>query len=674
MHNRINQINVESEVECIPIVDMETPALLCLRFDQFIKSTSPFKIESLVTKLVQKLHSFEYEANEAEQGAWRYSLPALSTFLQECDLGDDVLVFIEYLLPVTNERVDCLVLGNDGKQDVAIVFELKQWSPTGISQQPRSGLYNVSSKYSVRHPSEQADGYRTAIESHIDLGEIKPTVVQAYVLLHNWCDLNNSLLALDGKATEAMKRAPLIDANGSRRKSAIDSITALKLILPDCAERIIRPKVTFSRSLFLDLQDMLKGSFSFVLTDEQQTVYQHLIAFLHEAAQSAANGVKYHLVIEGGVGTGKSLLAFQLFKHWIDQNNTAFYMVGSKALVTNLIAKGQKISPFVGYFNLANKIFNKGHDPDKTIMIFDEAHRVKKPADFEVAMKAARFCVFFIDPRQVVLPSENGSSEMLLGIAEKLNKFNSEKKIEIKHLIYKRNLKIQVRCRGGNPYINWLAEVIYAEKQALSPHNWKSYEVAVFDTPNDLEHALLLKSMDNHSARMVAGYCWKWSDPNSSRSPSGRFKLVEDVKIGDWSAPWNEKPPEMYGLKQSLEDAEQHPYYLWATGAFTREVGCIYTAQGLEFDYVGVIIGPDLVWNAQQGAWEGYLQKSEDYTLKNGFGATNAPNPTEILKNIYWVLSTRGVKGTFFYSQDADTRAYLKTCLLAAVAPNCVVQ
>jgi uncharacterized protein len=150
---------------------------------------------------------------------------------------------------------------------------------------------------------------------------------------------------------------------------------------------------------------------------------------------------------------------------------------------------------------------------------------------------------------------------------------------------------------------------------------------------------------------LVAGFCWPWSDPLPDRS------LVPDVKIDSWRRPWNEKPPEQRKPAGPTPRADRHPYYLWANDpSRIREIGCIYSAQGFEFDYCGVIIGPDLIW--RNGQWVSEKQATADPALMRRRLTPEAR--LELVAQTYRVLLTRGIKGTFIYSTDPETQELLK--------------
>lgn len=144
------------------------------------------------------------------------------------------------------------------------------------------------------------------------------------------------------------------------------------------------------------------------------------------------------------------------------------------------------------------------------------------------------------------------------------------------------------------------------------------------------------------TARMAAGFCWPWSDPKNG-------SLVPDVVIGDWRRPWNVKGERSVG---GLPAAS-----LWATDpAGFGQVGCIYTAQGFEYDYAGVIIGPDMVW--RDGAWVTDRQASKDPVFRRTGDATDADIDL-LIRHVYKVLLTRGLAGVVIYSVDQETREFL---------------
>ena len=187
-------------------------------------------------------------------------------------------------------------------------------------------------------------------------------------------------------------------------------------------------------------------------------------------------------------------------------------------------------------------------------------------------MAAARVPVFLLDQNQVVRPGEMGTVEDIERHARSLG-------LDVHRI----QLDEQFRCGGSELYIQWVLRLLALEPGGPIPWEDDSFALEVVDSPQEMEHRLRGKLGDGYGARMTAGYCWPWSDPRQDGS------LVPDVSIGTWSRPWNVKGERAVGGAP--------PAALWATadGGF-EQVGCVYTAQGFEYDWNGVIFGPDLVW------------------------------------------------------------------------------
>jgi len=162
-----------------------------------------------------------------------------------------------------------------------------------------------------------------------------------------------------------------------------------------------------------------------------------------------------------------------------------------------------------------------------------------------------------------------------------------------------------------------------------------------------MERYLVAQMQQGYSARITAGYCWPWSDARQDGT------LVSDVRIGTWARPWNSKSDRRIG--------DAPPSALWATDdeGFSQ-VGCIYTAQGFEYDCNGVIIGPDLVW--RDGRLVTVRDANRDPDLRNP--NTVPDNRFDVLvRHVYKVLLTRGMIGTVIYSTDRETREALRSLI-----------
>ena len=135
-------------------------------------------------------------------------------------------------------------------------------------------------------------------------------------------------------------------------------------------------------------------------------------------------------------------------------------------------------------------------------------------------------------------------------------------------------------------------------------------------------------------------------------NPNAAGELLSDVVIGDFQKPWNAKPINGLKLAAGIPKAS-----LWATDPNgINQVGCVYTAQGFEFDYVGVIIGKDLMFNPDESCWFGNPSFSHDKTVKS-----DGINFLAYIKNTYKILMTRGMKGCFVYFEDKNTELFFRS-------------
>ncbi len=256
--------------------------------------------------------------------------------------------------------------------------------------------------------------------------------------------------------------------------------------------------------------------------------------------------------------------------------------------------------------------------------------------------------MFLLDEHQNVRPGEVGTvTEIREGATEE------------GAVVYKVDLNGQFRCNGCSAYIEWVDALLSDEPTPAGA--WleaKDYDFRVFDSPSALEMAVQGKVAGGATGRLIAGFCWPWSDPREDNS------LADDVRIGSWRRPWNEKSREQTRSGGASPPPDRHPYFLWANQPERiREIGCIYSAQGFEFDYCGVILGGDLVWGGS-GGWVASKLQSEDPAIRKG--GMDIAQIKALLRQTYRVLLTRGMKGTFVYSTDSATLSLLRSLTASA--------
>lgn len=243
--------------------------------------------------------------------------------------------------------------------------------------------------------------------------------------------------------------------------------------------------------------------------------------------------------------------------------------------------------------------------------------------------------VFFIDDKQVVRPDEIGSIKYIRDYAGKRG-----------CKVFQYKLEAQFRCSGSDGFVNWVNNTLGIEKTAnvLWQGN-ETFDFRIMGSPEELEAAIRSKVKEGNTGRLMAGFCWKWSDPNDNGT------LKDDVMIGDYRRPWNAKPDAKHlatGIPKST---------LWASDPNgIDQIGCIYTAQGFEFDYAGVIFGEDLTYDFSSQSWEGHLGNSADKTVKR-----SAADFVDLVKNTYRVLLSRGMKGCYVYFVNKDTQNFVRS-------------
>jgi DUF2075 family protein len=283
--------------------------------------------------------------------------------------------------------------------------------------------------------------------------------------------------------------------------------------------------------------------------------------------------------------------------------------------------------------------------PSREVLLVDEAQRMSNGgsrdavADF---VACTRVCVFFLDERQIIRPHEGTSVDHIAEVADAA-------KATFTHV----DLQAQFRCAGSQHYQRWIDELLSAEGQ---PASWRSddYDFGVVADPAELQTWVDDHTANGITARISAGFCWPWPDVGPGRPLRTDVEITYvDRRSGlsvRWAYPWNSKHA------RADHDGPIAPIKeYWATDpSGHRQVGCIYTAQGLEYDYSAVIFGPDLVRRSDR--WEGRPSESHDRVMRGLTSAEYLP----LALNTYRVLMTRGTRGCRLYSTDDETQRYLE--------------
>lgn len=614
---------------------------------------------TLTAHLRQAFNDRWGRVSQSEVESWRHSLTALAQVVETAGV-QRAGVGVEVKLPLTDRRIDASFVARDGTgRPHVVLVELKQWESASPSLNPDNVLMGGREHL---HPSVQAAAYAAYLrESHSAFTE------HQYQL--SPCAFLHNMPAEIGHALKGVEFAgPLREAPLFVREDADDLADLLNGSLQGGDGMALLPGLTQgryspSKELIVSIKRSLEGSPVWKLLDEQLVAYNIVRGLVERAAQT---GEKAVVMVVGGPGTGKSVIAVHLLVALSAQGRyRVCHATGSKAFTTNLRA----ICPPGGaaVFRYFNSFRHKDTKPNEVdALVCDEAHRIRETSNdrftrralrSEISqvrelIRAARVSVFLLDERQNVRSDEIGSTAAieegarLEGIAPGGKAF---------HRI---DLRAQFRCNGCAPYIELVDQLLSEAPE--KPGGWLAadeYDLRLYLSPQAMETALHAEIDKGGTGRLVAGFCWPWSDPARDGS------LAKDVKIGDWERPWNEKSPEQCRPPRPAPRPGQHPYYLWATQEKgIGEVGCIYSAQGFEFDYCGVILGNDFVWRSEVG-WVATRDASKDPAILRR--KLDPATLKALLGHTYRVLLTRGLKGTFIYSTDFETREFLRTLLTA---------
>lgn len=583
--------------------------------------------------------------NKSELRAWENSLLHMFRVLNDKEIPDNAGVAIEFRIPYTSKRVDFLISGRAEKKNSVVIVELKQWDRVEKVEGKEAIVKTFINRglHEITHPSYQAWSYAMLIQDYNETVQNENIQLYPCAYLHNYPKRKREDPLTDKIYDYYIEKAPVF-VKGDARK--IRNFIKRYIKYGDDKENLYKiefGKLRPSKSLQDALNSMLKGNEEFTMIDEQKVVYE---AALELAEKAERTGQKEVLIVEGGPGTGKSVLAVNLLVELTNRNLVAQYVTKNAAPrhVYAAKLKGDFRKTRIDNLFKGSGSYTETPENELDVLVVDEAHRLNEKSgmfqnlgenQIKEIIYAAKCAIFFIDENQRVTLKDIGSVEMIVKFAKQLGAN-----------ITKMELTSQFRCDGSDGYIAWIDDVLQIRETANYNYMGLDYDFRIYSDPNEMFNEIKKLNEKNNKCRVVAGYCWDWvkdkkNDPNY-------YDIV--IPEHNFKKSWNLGNTDTWAIDpDSIE-----------------QIGCIHTCQGLEFEYVGVIIGNDLVYRSGEVVTDYTKRAKTDQSLK-GIKKLMKEDPEyaektadQIIRNTYRTLLTRGQKGCFVYCTDKELENYLR--------------
>lgn len=590
--------------------------------------------------ILEKMHR---KTPDAEFRSWVNSLEYMYKVLNDDGIPRNSGIAIEYNLPNTAKRVDFLVSGYDAKRSAnVVIIELKQWEKLNKVE----GLDALVETFTggrerrVVHPSYQAWSYAEMIRDYNEYAQIAGVNLWPCAYLHNYMRVQDDPLD-DPIYKDYLDEAPAF-AKGDVRK--LREFIKRVVETGDDSEilyEIDNGRIKPSKSLQDAIVGMLESNPEFNLIDDQKVVFERIMEL---SRQCERDGKKRVLIATGGPGTGKTVIAMNLLARLTQEGVFVQYCSKNSAPRT---VYAKKLKGHRTKSSIDNMFKGSGAYVDAPrnavgVVLADEAHRLNEKSglygnqginQIHEIIHAARLSVFFIDECQRVTVKDIGS----VGEIKRWAAVNGAE-------VYEEELTSQFRCNGSDGYLVWLDDVLEIRETANYDIEGIDYDFEVLDSPDEMRQKVIERNQGSNKSRILAGYCWNW--PRAGRADTN----THEITIGDFEISWNLDGGEAFALSPTS----------------INEAGCIHTTQGLEFEYVGVIIGDDLRYEGDHVVTDYTKRAGTDQSIK-GLKKMEREDPKhalkladEIIKNTYRTLMTRGMKGCYVYATDPNLRSYLK--------------
>lgn len=597
------------------------------------------EIDLIIEQAFQKVLHRRTSGKEVD--SWWNSLNFMSHILNDPEIPQNTGIAIECQIPQTNKRIDFIISGKDEKQkDNVIIVELKQWKKAELTEKDGIVLTALGKGlHETSHPSYQAWSYAATLEDFSETVQEEQISLNPCAYLHNYEEDN---IIRNAFYKEYLDKAPVFLKRDSDKLRVF-----IKRFVKFGDEgyimyRIDKGRIRPSKQLSETLVSLIQGNNEFIMLDEQKLVYETAL-WLTDKAQTDGKKV---LIVEGGPGTGKSVVAINLLTEITRRSLLTQYVTKNaapRAVYQSKLTGTLSRTRYNAMFQSSGSFVDSRRDEFDTLIV-DEAHRLNaKSGMFQnrgenqilEILRACKCSIFFIDEDQKVTLKDIGTKEEIIKHAKK-------EKAEIQTM----ELSSQFRCNGSDAYLAFLDNLLQIRETANSDILNLDYDFKVVDTPTELRDIIYEKNKEKNSARMVAGYCWDWKSKNNPKAKDIIFPEF------DFAMKWNLALDSMlWIMKPDSID----------------EIGCIHTCQGLELDYVGVIIGEDLICRNKVVLVDPAKRSKMDSSIK-GYKKLMTEDPHKgkaiiknIIKNTYRTLMTRGAKGCYVYCVDKELGAYVKS-------------
>lgn len=614
--------------------------------NQFIADVLQNEIEKKI--LISFVRETGRSTGKSEIDSWRNSMMYMNNIINDPEIPEDVGIAIEYKIPSTSNRIDFILTGRDAaKNELAVLIELKQWSQANMTD--KDGVVETfigGGSRETAHPSYQVWSYAALLADFNQTVEEDNIQLKPCAYLHNY--------EPDDNITNEFYKEYLDKAPVFLRPDALKLKQFVKQFVKygddgDILYRIDNGKIRPTKNLADNLASMLEGNQEFLMIDDQKVVYESAL----NLGKIASSNKKQVLIVQGGPGTGKSVVAINLLVEMTKRRLLAQYITKNSAPREVYHAKltGRLTRSRISSMFTSSGTFHAVESNTFDALIVDEAHRLNEKSGLyqnigvnqvKELINASKLTVFFIDEDQRIDFKDIGTKDEIYHWAQRLG-------AEVKE----QELVSQFRCNGSDGYLAWLDNALQVRQTANESLDDIGYDFRVLDDPVELQRIIVEKNHIANKARIVAGYCWDWI---STKEP-----LRDDIVIGNFSAQWN--------LKDDGQSWIIKPNSV-------SEVGCIHTCQGLELDYVAVIIGPDFVIRNGRAVTDASKRAGRDKTVY-GYKRMLQEDPEfarakadMVIKNTYRTLMSRGQKGCYIFCTDPETQKYFKDRLESIKADN----